>query len=99
MMITILEASKSLEENEGKSDDQMFIENTTSFLRFLESIRRKKIPVSGGIFMFRFYLIAESEHIDTYCYYISQSTKETTVDWLKENEKRVTDFAKWLSEE
>ena len=37
--------------------------------------------------MFRFYLIAESEHIDTYCYYISQSTKETAVDWLKRMRK------------
>ena len=100
MMITILEASKSLEENEGKSDDQMFIENTTSFFKILgEHKTKENTGFWWDFYVPFFYLIAESEHIDTYCYYISQSTKETAVDWLKENEKRVTDFAKWLSEE
>ena len=42
MMITILEASKSLEENEGKSDDQMFIENTTSFFKILGEHKTKE---------------------------------------------------------
>lgn len=100
VMITILEASKSLEENEGKSDDQMFIENTTSFFKILgEHKTKENTGFWWDFYVPFFYLIAESEHIDTYCYYISQSTKETAVDWLKENEKRVTDFAKWLSEE
>ncbi len=100
MMITILEASKSLEENEGKSDDQMFIENTTSFFKILgEHKTKENTGFWWDFYVPFFYLIAESEHIDTYCYYISQSTKETAADWLKENEKRVTDFAKWLSEE
>lgn len=100
MMITILEASKSLEENEGKSDDQMFIENTTSFFKILgEHKTKENTGFWWDFYVPFFYLIAESEHIDTYCYYISQSTKETAVDWLKENEKRVTDFAKWLSED
>jgi len=100
VMITILEASKSLEENEGKSDDQMFIENTTSFFKILgEHKTKENTGFWWDFYVPFFYLIAESEHIDTYCYYISQSTKETAADWLKENEKRVTDFAKWLSEE
>ncbi|HXK74318.1 MAG TPA: tetratricopeptide repeat protein [Bacteroidales bacterium] len=100
VMITILEASKSLEENEGKSDDQMFIENTTSFFKILgEHKTKENAGFWWDFYVPFFYLIAESEHIDTYCYYISQSTKETATDWLKENEKRVTDFAKWLSEE
>ncbi|HOS58149.1 MAG TPA: tetratricopeptide repeat protein [Bacteroidales bacterium] len=100
VMITILEASKSLEENEGKSDDQMFIENTTSFFKILgEHKTKENAGFWWDFYVPFFYLIAESEHIDTYCYYISQSTKETAADWLKENEKRVTDFAKWLSEE
>ena len=100
MMITILEASKSLEENEGKSDDQMFIENTTSFFKILgEHKTKENTGFWWDFYVPFFYLIAESEHIDTYCYYISQSTKETAADWLKENEKRVTDFAKWLSED
>lgn len=100
MMITILEASKSLEENEGKSDDQLFIENTTSFFKILgEHKTKENTGFWWDFYVPFFYLIAESEHIDTYCYYISQSTKETAADWLKENEKRVTDFAKWLSEE
>lgn len=100
VMITILEASKSLEENEGKSDDQMFIENTTSFFKILgEHKTKENTGFWWDFYVPFFYLIAESEHIDTYCYYISQSTKETAADWLKENEKRVTDFAKWLSED
>ncbi len=100
LMISMLEASKSLEENEGKSDDDMFIENTTSFFKILGELKKKKnTGLWWDFYIPLFYVIAKSEHIDTYCYYISQSSNASAVKWLRENDYKISDFNKWLSEQ
>ncbi|MCB9015755.1 MAG: tetratricopeptide repeat protein [Lentimicrobiaceae bacterium] len=100
MMISMLEASKSLEENKGKSGDELFIENTTSFFKILGELKKKKnTGLWWDFYVPLFYDIAKSEHIDTYCYYISQSSNDTALEWLRENDKRIDDFNRWLSEQ
>lgn len=99
MMIPMLEASKSLEENEGKSDEEMFIENTKSFFMVLGELKKKKNKgLWWDFYVPFFYALAESENMDTYCYYISQSSNEKAVEWLNGNEKRIEEFAKWLED-
>jgi hypothetical protein len=99
MMISMLEASKSLEKNEGKSDNDIFIENTTSFFKILGELKEKKnTGLWWDFYVPIFYDIAKSEHIGTYCNYISQSSNDTALDWLKENDNKINDFNKWLSE-
>jgi len=100
MMISMLEASKSLEENEGKSDNEMFVENTTSFFKILGELKKKKnTGLWWDFYVPLFYDIARSKHIDTYCYYISQSSNGAALEWLKENDEKINDFNKWLSEQ
>ena len=98
MMISMLEASKANEENKDKSEEELFIENTASFFKLLGEFKEKK---NSGLwwdfYIPLFYAIAKSEHIDTYCYYISQSSNDAAVNWLKENDKKISDFSKWLN--
>ena len=100
LMISMLEASKFLEENDGKSKEEMFIENTTSFFKVLEELKNKK---NNGlwweVYVPMFYDIAKSEHIDTYCYYISQSTNDKAIEWLNDNEAKIYQFDEWLKKQ
>lgn len=99
MMISVLGVSKSIEENNGKTEEEMFIENTKSFFEILGELKDEKNTGLWWDFYVPFFnKIAKSEYIDTYCYYISQSSNPKAADWLKNNNKKVKEFSSWLKE-
>jgi tetratricopeptide (TPR) repeat protein len=97
LMISMLEVSKSLEENEDKTEDEMFIENTESFFKVLGELKEKKNKEIWWTFYTTFfYELAKTDHLETYCKYITQSENENSKKWLNENEERLADFDTWL---
>lgn len=97
MMLSMMEASKSVEENKDKSGDQLFIENTTSFFKILGELReKKKKGLWWDFYIPFFYDLANSDHMDTFCYYITQSTRDSSADWLKNNAPKIVLFDQWL---
>lgn len=46
-----------------------------------------------------FYDLAKSEHLGTYCKYISQSVNENSQKWLTENDNKLMAFDTWLKSE
>ena len=99
MMIAMLEASNSLDENMGKSEEELFIENTTSFFKVLGEL--KKEDNSGlwwNFYVPFFYEIANSEYIETYCHYISVGSKEKSAGWINENPHKLDVFFSYLME-
>ncbi len=97
LMISLLEASKSTEENEGKTEDEMFVENTESFFKILGELKKKKNKEIWWTFYTTFfYDLAKSEHIETYCKYISQSSNENSKKWLAKNTEKLDTFDVWL---
>jgi Tfp pilus assembly protein PilF len=97
MMISMLEATKSLEENKSKTDDEMFVENTGSFFSILGELKTEEDKEIWWTFYTPFfYDLAKSEHMETYCKYITQSKNETSKTWLSENETKLDAFDNWL---
>lgn len=97
LMVGMLEASKSLEKNEGKTDDEMFIENTKSFFTVLGQLKKKKHKgVWWTFYTTIFYELAKSEHMETYCHYISQSGNKDSRTWVQDNEAKLDTFGDWL---
>lgn len=97
LMISLLEASKSLEENEGKTEDEMFIKNTSSFFSILGELKKEEHKgVWWAFYVPFFYDLAKSEHLETYCKYITQSGNENSQKWLAEHETELTNFDTWL---
>ena len=97
LMIGMLEASKSLEENEGKTADEMFIKNTDSFFTILGELKKKKNrEIWWTFYTTFFYDLAKSDHMEAYCKYITQSGNENSKKWLMVNDKKLTDFGDWL---
>lgn len=99
LMISMLEASKSLEENEGKSEDQLFVENTGKFFMILGELKKKENKEIWWTFYAAFfYDVAKSEHLETYCKYISQIGNENAKKWLEDNPSAIDNFDNWLKE-
>jgi len=99
LMISMLEASKSTEENKNKSEDQLFIENTKSLFNILGELKKKKNKGLWWDFYIPFFNdLANSDHITTYCYYITQSSKDKSLEWLKNNNPKIVLFDQWLKE-
>ncbi|MEM7381554.1 MAG: tetratricopeptide repeat protein [Bacteroidota bacterium] len=99
LMVSMLEASKNLEENKDKTEDQMFIENTDSFFTILGELKRKKDKEIWWTFYTTFfYELAKSDHMESYCHYISQGSKQDSKKWLIENGHKLMEFDGWLKE-
>ncbi len=98
MMISMLAASNTLEKNEGKTQEELFVSNTESFFKILGELKKEK---NKGLFWEYyipfFYEIARTKYLETYCYYVIQSNNNTAVEWLNSNEKRIKEFNDWLS--
>ena len=100
LMLSMLEASKTLDENKNKSDDELFVENTASFFKMLGELKDKKKTGFWWDFYVAFdYDLAKSDHLETYCKYISQSANENSQKWLTDNKPKLEAFAAWLHPE
>lgn len=97
LMISMLEASKSLEENKEKTEDEMFVENTESFFKVLGEMKKKRNKeIWWTFYVTFFYDLAKSDHIETYCKYITQSNNEDSQKWLTDHESKLIEFDSWL---
>lgn len=96
LMISMLEASKYLEENEGKSEVEMFLENTETFFTTLGALQEDQQDIWFAFYIPFFNELSKSGHIETYCRYITQSEHEDSQKWLKENEAKLVEFDNWL---
>ena len=101
MMLAMLEASNSLEENKDKNPDELFIENTKTFFTVLGELReneKKKANVWWNFYVPFFYDLAKSEYMDVFCYYISVSSNENAREWLETNDEKFEEFKNWIKE-
>ncbi len=99
LMIGALQATRYTEENEGKSDEDFFIESTKSIFSIFGELKNKKCKgLWWDFYVPFFYKLAKSENIDTFCYYISQGSNKTALSWLKNNSDKIEQFESWLAE-
>lgn len=97
LMMSMLEASKSLEDNEGKTEDELFLENTQMIFSLLKTDKEENKKGIWWEFYAPFFSdLSESDFMETYINYISQSGNEAAVDWLKENSTKLDGFDAWL---
>lgn len=98
LMVSMLEASKSLEKNQGKSDDEMFVENTEKFFKILGGLKKNtNNEIWWTFYTPFFYDLAKSEHLPTYCKYITQTGNENSRKWIEANGTALNEFDKWVN--
>ena len=85
------------EEDSTLTEMDQFIANTTDFYKVLGEMLEEKEKEIWWNYYIPFYAeLAESEHMETYCHYISQSGREESATWIEENEDDLAAFANWL---
>ncbi|MEL6560387.1 MAG: tetratricopeptide repeat protein [Bacteroidota bacterium] len=99
LMLSIMTANNESKKNRKKSEMTLFIENTDSFFSMLSEFKEKEEDREG--LWWEFYVafgekLVNSEHLQTYCHYISLSEGGESLEWLKNNSSKVDAFSEWL---
>lgn len=101
LMLSLMQAKSMSDEDEGeeeKTEEEIFIENTTSFFKMMGELKKEN---SKGIwwdfYTETFSQLAESEHIGLYCQYITQSANPDFKNWMEANFDAITAMKTWLN--
>ncbi|XOV94419.1 MAG: hypothetical protein ACFHWX_06880 [Bacteroidota bacterium] len=97
LMVSMLSVTSSLPENKDKSEEELFVSNTESFFKILGELKKKKDKgLWWELYIPFFYDLARSDHLEAYCYYISQSSNTAAMDWLNANPDKLRALDQWL---
>ncbi|HYV94357.1 MAG TPA: tetratricopeptide repeat protein [Chitinophagales bacterium] len=98
VMISMLEASKNLEVNEDKSEEQLFYENSKSLFSVLSRLKKDNKGFWWDYYVDFFSDLNESENTEAFCYYIQQSSgDEDVLKWLSAHKDQVDKLLSWYS--
>ncbi|MBN8703160.1 MAG: tetratricopeptide repeat protein [Bacteroidetes bacterium] len=98
LMLSLLEASKNLEENEKKTEYELFADNTKSFFSVLGELKKDNKGFWWNYYVDFFYSMTNDKHIEAFSYYITQSKEDEKIFiWLKDNKDKVEALSKWYS--
>ncbi len=97
MMLSIFGSINLTDENKDKTPEEQFFSHTKSFFTTLGELQgKKKRGLWWGFYIPFFHKLALSNHLDTYCYYISQSANPQATLWLDEHISRISELDQWL---
>jgi tetratricopeptide (TPR) repeat protein len=98
LMLSLLEASKNLEKNEGKTEYELFSANTNSFFSVLGELKKNNKGFWWNYYVEFFYSMTKANHIDAFSYYIMQSRNDENVNsWIKTNKEKIDALSKWYA--
>lgn len=96
LMLSLMAATNLSEENEDKTDQELFIENTESLFTSLKEQRKKNKGLWWDLYVDFYSELLDKGHIEAYCYYITQLDKTTHEQWFEENDGKMEKFYTWL---
>ncbi len=98
MMLSLKAAMNVSEDKGNKTKAELFVETTENLFSILKETSEDKVGVYWDVYVHLYTQILESDHLEAYCYYISQSKGEILQNWFDENEQSFNSFTKWISE-
>ena len=97
MMLSMFGAVNLSEKNKDQTPEEQFVSNTKSFFTILGELKGKRNKGLWWEFYIPFfYSLAQTDHLETFCYYISQSANRNAITWLDSNVARIQAFDQWL---
>lgn len=76
--------------------EEIFRANTKRFFGLLDT-EGKKSNIWWTLYAPIFNKLEEAEHLETFCYWVSQSSHKEAATWVEENTEKVAAFKKWLA--
>lgn len=99
LMLSLLAASGGLEENEGKTEYELFTANNESFFAVLGELKKDSKGFWWEFYVDFFYAMKNEGHIEAFSYFISQSKNDENISkWLEENTTKFEALSNWYSE-
>lgn len=95
MMVSLNQASNSIEAREGKTQEQLFYENTESFFNILGELRKEKEDFWWSYYVEFFHEMALDKNVEAFSHYISQSKNPVSKNWLEEYPEQVERLSEW----
>lgn len=98
LMVSLLALSKTLDENKGKTDEELFVKNTESLFTMLGEMQENQ-KLKGfwwDTYVTFFSEMAKEKQVEAFCYYILSENNEAAGKWVKEHEDKIEAFAAWL---
>lgn len=96
--LSLIAASNISEENKDKSVQELFIDNTNSIFSILGELNEgNSKDIWSTFYVPFFYDLAESEHLESYCNYITQASSEEAKLWVEENTEKINALNNWIN--
>ncbi|WP_162055554.1 tetratricopeptide repeat protein [Pontibacter pamirensis] len=95
LMVSMTQASHSIEAQEVKTPEQLFYENTESFFNILGELREEKQDFWWSYYVEFFHEMALDKNVETFSYYISQSKSPASLNWLQKHPEKVEQLTSW----
>ncbi len=83
-------------DNTPKTEEGIFEANTQTFFSFLDA-KDKSNNIWWTFYAPTFNTLAESEHLTTFCYWITQNSSKEASKWVEENDEKVLELKKWVA--
>ncbi|OJJ17209.1 hypothetical protein BKI52_31365 [marine bacterium AO1-C] len=102
LMLSMLAANRLTEKNKDKTEQELFRENTASFFAVMGELKennKQKKNIWWEFYTPFFYKLSKSDHMEAFCHFISLSSDEVSLKWLKSSDDKVKAFAEWLKKQ
>ncbi len=97
LMMSLLVASKNTEKNKDKTEAELFAYNTNLFFGMLGDMRKKNKGFWWDYYVEFFNTMSKENHVEAFCYYISQSKGDEKIGtWLADNKSKVDALSSWV---
>ncbi len=78
------------------TEEGIFEFDTKMFFSFLDGENRNN-TIWWTFYAPTFNALSKSEHITTFCYWISQKSNKNAEKWIEENTEKVLELKKWVA--
>lgn len=100
MMLSMLSASKYDESNKTRNDMDQFIDLTKSLFSFLGEYKKAHKGFWWDFYVTKLYNLEETNNLEAFCYYISQTGNSALADsWIENNRDKIQQLQDWMKAE
>jgi tetratricopeptide (TPR) repeat protein len=96
-MLGLTAAYNLTQENEKKTEMELFVEQTKRFIHFTSNLKQDNSGFWVDDYLSKLSEILKTNNLEAFCYYISQSLKNPEVDkWIENNQEKIDALRLWI---
>lgn len=97
MLVSMMAASKYIDENKGKTENELFVETNKGLFRLLGELKKNNSDIWWNLYVTKFYDLDQTNNCEAFSYYISQSSDSPAIsNWINNNPDKMQRLKDWL---